>query len=83
VEIFINLKRILKCMVYETIVKEKYVGTEKSDVHSWRPPCSCGVELNSSLIASIVAPIVKEQGSVHSWRPPCSCGVSLNDIVDK
>jgi hypothetical protein len=70
-------------MVYETIVKEKYIGTEKSNVHSWRPPCSCGVELNSSLATPNVVPVVKESGSVHSWRPPCSCGVSLSDVVGK
>ncbi len=40
-------------------------------VHSWRPPCSCGVELTEAI----------RQAKVHSWRPPCSCGVSLAEIV--
>lgn len=40
-------------------------------VHSWRPPCSCGIELKEAI----------RQAKVHSWRPPCSCGVSLAEIV--
>ena len=47
-------------------------------VHSWKPPCSCGVELEE---------IQDERGvikgeKVHSWKPPCSCGVSIDDVLE-
>ena len=48
---------------------------EPREVHSWKPPCSCGVELCEALQ-------VEEKVEVHSWRPPCSCGVSLNEIIE-
>ncbi|MCL5018551.1 MAG: hypothetical protein M1416_02165 [Candidatus Pacearchaeota archaeon] len=50
-------------------------------VHSWKPPCSCGVELGEALkIEGDSEMYVKEK--VHSWKPPCSCGVSLDEVVE-
>ena len=50
-----------------------------SRVHFWRPPCSCGVELDEALGANVEI-ISKEE--VHFWRPPCSCGISLDIAVE-
>jgi hypothetical protein len=51
------------------------------EVHYWRPPCSCGVELGTAIQAE-QAPKPIAKGDVHFWRPPCSCGVSLDDVFE-
>jgi len=63
--------------------EEKSLGAEYSpkEVHYWRPPCSCGVELGEALEVEKSAKI-KAKGEVHFWRPPCSCGVSLDEVVE-
>lgn len=48
-------------------------------VHYWRPPCSCGIELNDAVKLEARK---EEIGKVHFWRPPCSCGVSLDEVVE-
>jgi hypothetical protein len=55
----------------------QYSGTGQvvQEVHRWRPPCSCGVELSEAVAVSESPKTTK----VHRWRPPCSCGVSLDD----
>ena len=52
------------------------VAYSQTEVHSWKPPCSCGVELDA------VLPIGGRKVEVHSWKPPCSCGVSLDEVAE-
>ncbi len=68
-------------MEYKT---EVITYTDQEEVHSWRPPCSCGVELSEVLEQVQADPkeAIKSE-SVHSWRPPCSCGVSLDDALEE
>jgi hypothetical protein len=69
-------------MVYEDKAKQSSGTTYRPrEVHFWRPPCSCGVELDTAIYASAV-PQAQAKGDVHFWRPPCSCGVSLDDALD-
>lgn len=75
-------------MEYQTQMEneEETVGAgyeskyEFSKVHLWRPPCSCGVELDSVLESYQNGQ--ETVSKVHLWRPPCSCGVSLDDVVE-
>lgn len=46
-------------------------GARESEVHFWRPPCSCGIDLETVVAESVV----------HYWRPPCSCGIGLEDVI--
>ncbi len=69
-------------MVKKTYTDQKSGAMyEQGEVHSWRPPCSCGVELGEAVRAEPVSPKVSGE-KVHFWRPPCSCGVSLDDAVE-
>ena len=52
------------------------------EVHYWRPPCSCGVELGTAIQVERI-PTPEAKGDVHFWRPPCSCGVSLADALNE
>lgn len=75
--IFIKRKGIYYDMNYKKLDQElTYVGVDKKEVHNWRPPCSCGVELSD------VVKTEQKTSEVHNWRPPCSCGVSLNYVVE-
>lgn len=62
---------------------EKCSGSEygPKEVHYWRPPCSCGVELGEA-IKEKKSVETKLKGDVHFWRPPCSCGVSLDEAIN-
>ncbi len=63
-------------MDYRDNSKNIRVGAYNSErVHSWKPPCGCGVELNE------VKDLIGQSEKVHSWKPPCGCGVSLKEII--
>ncbi len=69
-------------MEYKTKTEEgKSLGTEYNpkEVHYWRPPCSCGIELGEAIEVEGGVEI-KAKGEVHFWRPPCSCGVPLEEV---
>ena len=71
-------------MGYQSQVKKDSLGATYSqeEVHHWRPPCSCGVELNEALEGEESISRTEAKGEVHSWRPPCSCGISLDEVVE-
>lgn len=67
---------------YEPKVREDSKGAQKTkEVHYWRPPCSCGVELGDAL--KVESPKYEKKEKVHFWRPPCSCGVSLDKVLEE
>jgi hypothetical protein len=70
-------------MEYKRPMREKSLGATYSpkEVHYWKPPCSCGVELGEALEVE-GASRTKTKGEVHFWRPPCSCGVSLDEVAE-
>ncbi len=49
-------------------------------LHNWRPPCSCGVSLDSIEFDEVTGYVPLEKEELHNWRPPCSCGISLDRI---
>ena len=61
------------------IIREE-AGFIHENVHYWKPPCSCGVELDKAVEMKRTGKI-KGRGEVHFWKPPCSCGIHLKEVV--
>jgi len=71
-------------MEYQEQIREDSLGATHGikEVHYWRPPCSCGIELSEALDVEKSASKIEAEEEVHYWRPPCSCGVSLDEVIE-